>query len=273
MIRLTNNIYVETEIVACNLGLITTKNGIVLIDTPIKPSDALKWKDEAGKRGIVRYLINTENHRDHAQSNYFLPGILVSSQSARENLSKTPVEEALNHVKLRDPESWPLMNGFKFRLADITFTDEMDLYLGELTLMLFSLKGHIDGGIGVLIPEEKVVFAGDIVFYHLKSWLQEAIPEVWIESLKKLSELDVEFVVGGHGTVCKKDYLKEQMGIIQGWKDIIEVAIKKGWSEEEALVRISQPDPYIKDPRTLGTEEDLNKRIIARLYKLYSGKP
>jgi cyclase len=36
-----------------------------MIDTPMKPTDAVKWRDEAGKKGKIRYLINTEEHPDH----------------------------------------------------------------------------------------------------------------------------------------------------------------------------------------------------------------
>jgi cyclase len=36
-----------------------------MMDTPMKPTDAVKWRDEAGKKGEIRYLINTEEHPDH----------------------------------------------------------------------------------------------------------------------------------------------------------------------------------------------------------------
>jgi hypothetical protein len=39
---------------------------------------------------------------------------------------------------------------------------------------------------------------------------------------------------------------------------------------EEAINRISQPDPYPKQPNTPMTEDELNRAIIARLYHLYS---
>lgn len=122
------------------------------------------------------------------------------------------------------------------------------------------------------IPEEKVVFATDIVFYRLMSWLREANPAKWLESLKKIGELDVDFIVGGHGEVCNKDYLKEEARIVQAWVDTVQLALKKGWSKEEALARIASPDPYPKMQGTPGTAEDLNRETINHLYDLYSGK-
>ena len=59
MIQVTQNVYVESGIKACNLGLITTKEGIVLVDVPIGPSDAVKWREEALKRGGIYAISST----------------------------------------------------------------------------------------------------------------------------------------------------------------------------------------------------------------------
>ena len=58
MKQVAPNVYVESGIPVCNLGLVTTKEGIVLIDSPLKPSDGVKWREEATKKGKVSYLIS-----------------------------------------------------------------------------------------------------------------------------------------------------------------------------------------------------------------------
>ena len=40
MQQLTRNVFVETQIRGCNHGFVTTSDGIVMIDSPHKPSDA-----------------------------------------------------------------------------------------------------------------------------------------------------------------------------------------------------------------------------------------
>ena len=57
MQQLTGNVFVETHIRGCNHGFATTSDGIVMIDSPHKPSDALKLKAEIAKRGQLRYII------------------------------------------------------------------------------------------------------------------------------------------------------------------------------------------------------------------------
>jgi len=270
MIRVSKNVYVEDGIKACNLGLITTEEGTVMIDVPIAPSDAVRWRDEIAKKGELRYLINTEEHADHCQNSWFFTGVLITSQQTRERLAKEAPDEVIKRVTRLDPDGLPLMKGFRLRLADITFTGNLNLYLGNHTIRLFQLQGHSPGGIAVHIPDEGVVFTTDCVFHRVKTWLQEANPDQWLDSLRKLGELDVDVIVPGHGGLCKKEYLEEQARIIRQWVELIKSAIGKGWSVEEAIHRITQPDPNPKQPGTPMTEEELNRAIIIRLYQFYS---
>lgn len=270
MKKVTENVYVETSIFACNLGLITTKEGNVLIDTPMRPTDAIKWRDEVDKKGDVRYLVNTEEHPDHTDCSKFLPGVLITHEKTRQKLAKTPLSEVLERVKHMDPEGLSLAQEYSPRLPDITFSEGLNLYLGGLTFKMFHLPGHSDGGICVYIPEEKVVFTTDIIFHQKKSWLHESVPSKWLESLKKIGELDVEIIVPGHGELCTKAYLEEQSGIIEQWIDVVRSAIDEGLSEEEAKARITPPDPHPKQANTPMTEDELNQAIISRLYQIYS---
>jgi len=270
MIQVTKNVYVETGMPACNLGLITTKEGVVMIDTPMRPTDAMRWRDEVSKKGSIRYLINTEEHADHWQGSYFFPGILITHQITRDKLTKVPAVEVIDRVKLIDPNGASLAKGYQVRLAEITFTGSMNLHIGDHTVRLFNLPGHSTGGIGVYIPEERVVFTTDIIFHKLKSWLNESDPSQWFASLKKLSELDFDFIVPGHGDLCKKDYIEQQTTTIRQWVEVVKSAIKQGLSLEEAQAKITSPDSYPKQPGTPRTEAELNKAIIARLYQLNS---
>jgi cyclase len=122
----------------------------------------------------------------------------------------------------------------------------------------------------VYIPQERVVFATDIVFHKKKSWLQEADPAAWLASLKKIGGLDVDVIVPGHGDLCKKEYLEEEAGIIRQWEELVRSAIKQGLSVEEAAAKIVSPDPHPKQQGTPMTEAELHKAMISRLYTLYS---
>lgn len=270
MQQISKSVFVESRYPQANLGLITTSEGVVIIDTPIVAPDALKWRDEIKKKGEIRYVINTEEHLDHCQNSWLFSGLLITSQETRKKVAQIPVQPIIEKAKKRSPETATLMDSFKMRLADITFVDEMNFYLGGLTFNLFPLVGHSSGGIGVYIPEEKVVFTTDCVFHKVKSWLHEALPDKWFASLMRLESLDVETIVPGHGEMCTKSYLKEQAKIVQDWIQVVQDAIKKGQTEAEAVASITCPDPYPKLASISVSEVEINRMTISHLYKLYS---
>ena len=80
MKQLTANVFVETGLKGANHGLVMTSDGIVLIDTPHKPSDAVRLKGEIERRGRLRYIINTEPHGDHWTGNAFFDVPVVAQR-------------------------------------------------------------------------------------------------------------------------------------------------------------------------------------------------
>lgn len=77
------------------------------------------------------------------------------------------------------------------------------------------MPGHTPPQTSVYLPQEGVVFTGDNVFHHCKTFLQEANPWEWLESLRQIEALDVKVIVPGHGEPCDKSYLREQAEIVE----------------------------------------------------------
>src|SRR5256714_10715859 len=89
MRQLTKNVFAETQIRGCNHGFVTTSDGIVMIDSPHKPSDALKLKAEIARRGQLRYIINTEPHGDHWTGNAFFDVPAIAHEGGRTRILST----------------------------------------------------------------------------------------------------------------------------------------------------------------------------------------
>lgn len=270
--EITENVWVETGMVACNLGLIETEEGLVMVDSPMNPTDVLKWREEVNKRGNLRYIINTEGHIDHATGVYFFGGTYISHRLTRERLAGTPVSAILQHIARNDPAGLALADGYRARLPDIAFTGSLEVHFGGLKLELFELPGHIPGGVGVYLPEKRVVFTGDVIFHRVKTWLWEGDPEKWVESLNKIRSLDVDFIVPGHGALCTKDYLDEQAAIVRSWADAVGSAFQRGLTEEEAQLNVTCPDPYEMQPGIKISPSDLDRGIVKKLYSLAAAK-
>src|SRR6059058_2293213 len=125
MQQLTANVFAETGLRGANHGFVTTSDRIVLIDTPHKPSDALRLKAEIERRGPVRYIINTEPHGDHWTGNAFFNVPVVAHEGVRQRILATDVAEHVARVGAMSPDEPALLTGYQHNAPVITFSDEM----------------------------------------------------------------------------------------------------------------------------------------------------
>lgn len=239
MQQVSERVYVETGLRGCNLGVLLTPQGLVLIDSPQHPADALKWKDEVERKGLILYLINTEHHFDHVMGNQFLPGIVVATEGTRGALDHPgQAQEARDLTVQLWPDCGPLLEGYALRLPTITFSERLSLFAGDRELRLIHLPGHVPGGLAVHIPEEKVVFTGDNIVCHFGPAFHEALPTEWLASLKHIESLGAEIVVPGHGPVCDNRYVAEFTKELEACMESVKGAIKRGLTREEAAHQI-----------------------------------
>jgi cyclase len=137
MKQLTANVFVETDLKGANHGFVMTSDGIVLIDTPHKPSDALRLRAEIARRGQLRYIINTEPHGDHWTGNAFFNVPVVAQQGVRSRILSTDLAAHIARVASFGPEEPKLLENYKANAPVITFQEQMPLYVGNHTF-------HID---------------------------------------------------------------------------------------------------------------------------------
>jgi glyoxylase-like metal-dependent hydrolase (beta-lactamase superfamily II) len=265
MQKIAKNVYAETNFRGCNPGFVITSDGVVMIDTPQMPTDAIKWRETIAKYGSVRYLINTEPHGDHYSGNCFFKGTVIAHEGTRQAILASSVEQTKERLKQMSPDDYALMKRFKFRPPTITLTTEMTLYVGDHTFKLINVPGHTPYQVAVYIPEEKVIFTSDNVFYKVPPWLQQALPYEWLESLKKLEQLDAKVLVPGHGDICDPGYFPEMRACIQAWIDAVTDAINRGMSLEQAQEKISLLGKYEIEPAMGKMLQQMN---VTRLYQV-----
>ena len=134
MQQLTSNVFVETQVRGCNHGFVTTSDGIVMTDTPHKPSDALSWKAEIEKRGPVRDIINTEPDGDHWTGNAFFDAPVVAHEGVRTRILNTDAAAHVARVASFGLQEPRLLEGYTPNVPVITFEDGMTLHVGDHTL-------------------------------------------------------------------------------------------------------------------------------------------
>ena len=263
--KVTANVYVESELSLCNTGCVVTKEGVVVIDTPMVPANAKKVAAEIAKLGEVRYVINSEPHTDHVAGNGYFGGTVVAHEGTRQAILAARPADLQDMLRRFSPGSPTLGKDFRFRPPDITLSERLTIYLGDHTFQLINMPGHSPHQLAVYIPEERVVFTSDNVSTGMP-FFRQAVPQQWLESLKRLEQLDVDYVVPGHGEVCRKSYLPQMGRTVQSWIDAVAAAIARGMSQAEAVEKVTMTDLYpaaAKDERAAG----IVRMNVARIYE------
>ena len=272
MKQLTSNVFVETEIRGCNHGFVTTSDGIVMIDSPHKPSDAMKLKEEIAKRGKLRYIINTEPHGDHWTGNAFFDVPVIAHEGVRRRILETDLPEHLARVASFGPDEPGLLEGYRPNAPIITFKNGMTLHVGNHTFQMIHMPGHTAYQAAICVKEEGVTFTSDNIFHKCQTWLQEANPDLWLLALESLRKLPEETFVPGHGPLCGKEYLNEQAAFIVEWKEYVKSAIERGMTKDEAIERLTDmTDRYPMDVGQDGMAPGVMKRNVANLYDYLTG--
>ena len=276
MRQVSANVYTELYFWGCNPGFLVTSDGVLVIDTPQQPIDALRWREAmtAHAKPLV-YLVNTEPHQDHIRGNAFFPGVEVLGQTAMQTRYDALApsfmsEQTIEATKKDDPNSAHLIGHPDYPLNPITrtFETELTLEMGSHTVHLIHMPGHTAPQTSVYIPDEGIVFTGDNVFEKTRTWIQEGDPWQWLEALESIRALDIETIVPGHGEPCGKEYLDVQGQIVRDWVGVIEDLVAKGLTEDEAVARGCPPvDPYPLGQRLFPRSAFVDEANVRNVYK------
>ncbi len=277
MRRVGKNAFTEVYFWGCNPSFVVTNDGVVMIDTPQQPIDAMRWRETMVEHGPIRYLINTEPHGDHISGNAYFQGVEVVAQEGLKTRYEQAIpqmlsEERVERMKETDPDSVWLLNHPEYppNPPTTTFDKELTLHVGNHTFEITHLPGHTKPQTAILVPEEGVVFTGDNIFFKCKTFIQEADPWEWLEALRAIEAMDVDVIVPGHGETCDKSYLSAQAQVIENWLGIVEDFVKRGLSEEEALrqeLDVPSLDPYPIGQRLFAMSDRLNGMNVSNIYK------
>ncbi len=105
------------------------------------------------------------------------------------------------------------------------YLEEGDLVLsGEkpVTLNVYHVPGHSPGHVALYWPEQKVLIAGDVIFYRSTGRvdLPGGSAQALKQSIQRLSELDIEYLLCGHpyghpGIVKGREQVRENFDFIK----------------------------------------------------------
>ena len=243
-----------------NAGAILDRDRTVLVDTCATERRTRALYDslrEAGA-GEVDLIINTHEHGDHTNGNCLFPQARVIGHSnCRVGMAQTAIggrEETYGPIEWGD---------LRLRAPDLTFEDTMSVYLGEREVRLLhpGASAHTDGDLYVWVPQQRVLFAGDLVFNGGTPFVLMGTVTGWLSALEQMRSLSPATIVPGHGPLGGIEMLDPIQDYLTWIKRFASEAHSAGLTPLEAA---QQPESQAF--AHLGESE----RLVGNLWSIYA---
>jgi cyclase len=189
-----------------NTGFLVADDGVVAIDTCSTERRTRAFLDAVKgiSDGPLRLLVNTHHHGDHTHGNYLTrPAAIVAHERCRELVLAT----GITHF----PGVWDDVDWGHLEVAPpiVTFTDRLTVWSGDTEVELHHIgtPAHTTNDVVAWLPEQKVLFAGDLVFNGGTPFVMMGSLAGAIESIERLRAYGAATIVPGHGDVCDASVL------------------------------------------------------------------
>jgi cyclase len=269
----------------CNGGFLAGKDAALPIEGYTTPAgaafqmDALRMVSQVPVKGAL----DTHYHFDHSMGNAFygVNGIalwahaaaskrIVDSYSPLQGADKAavlgPLEKRVKDAK-SDGERAHAQSDLNavtglFQIANASILSlpnhpidpaklPMSIDLGGLTAVVESHPGHSGTDIVVRVPEQNVVYAGDLLFsgWYPVCFDEKATISGWRDTLKRFAALDKDTLfVPGHGQICGQEGIAALREVFDDIAAQAEKMYKAGVPVEEAQHRYVVPEKFKNFP-------------------------
>ncbi len=130
---------------------------------------------------------------------------------------------------------------------NLTFHEELTIYSGQFSINIKWIgEGKTQSDIIMHIPHLKSVFVGDMVTHPIPYGFNSN-PELWINTLKKLILMDVDYIIPGHGSEpVDKEYVEHLITLLNETTLTISKMSKSGDNIETIIEEVCNSD-YSRD--------------------------
>jgi len=268
--EIAKNVFVKLDYNGANVGCVLTDEGAIVIDTPMIPEEAKDWAETVSRlTDKVLYVFNTDHHRVHIMGNQFFDAPILSHEAAWKemaNYKDTFIDRTKNLFKKR-PEIQKQFNQIKIVKSELCFTGRLIMYKGQRELHFVHLGGHTPATSGLYLPDEKILFTGDLVVVDEHPALGQCDSEAWLKKLRWLRRQKYSLLVPGHGALCNVEASEPVSEYIRAMRSKVRGQYKSGRTKAEAAVVISQMIDYF--PYRQGEKSMIEKRIRAGVSRVY----
>ena len=220
----------------CNVGIIDNGKETIIFDTFLSPKVTEELIDLVQKLGLspIKYVINSHYHNDHIRGNQAFPNdvdIISTAKTSEliEHWEPLDIEEERLYAPARFAFYDSLLTAYEgdstdrefmqiqmwrpyfevlaeshkviqTRLPNVFVEKEKNLDGPKRKIQLVSKGGgHTESDLVLYLPDDQIVFSGDLVFNECHPYLAHGNYEKLKDWLDYLNSLDVKTVIPGHG--------------------------------------------------------------------------
>lgn len=250
-----------------NAGIVDLGGETLIFDTMYTPQAARDLRIAAerltGRR--ARYVVNSHYHVDHVLGNMVFDDATIVATVATRDLIPDGNDETLDYIRSLDERAFqeradaagsandPVLrqsmsddvnadrelassvDEMWTRPPDLTFERSLTLHGQRRHVELITWGGgHTPSDTALYAPEERLLFAGDLIFNHMHAFMQYGDPVEWLRILDEMEKLSIDTLVPGHGEVTGHGAISAQRAYLETLLDLGREALAAGKSEEEA---------------------------------------
>ncbi|HSN31142.1 MAG TPA: MBL fold metallo-hydrolase [Ideonella sp.] len=206
--KLSDHAYAYTAEGDPNTGIVVGDDAVLVVDTqatPVMAADVIRRIREVTAKPI-RYVVLSHYHavRVLGASAYGAQQVIASQDTYDLIVERGEADKAseigrfprlFDAVESVPPGvTWPTL----------TFTGKMTLWLGKLEVQLLQLgRGHTKGDTVVWLPQEKILFSGDLVEFDATPYAGDAYFRDWPATLDAVAALQPTKLVPGRGAALQ----------------------------------------------------------------------
>ncbi len=216
-----------------NAGLITDGEASLLIDTlfDLKLTQEMldTMRQSVPAASHIDMVVNTHANGDHCYGNQLVSNaqIIASKKTANEmveGLQPAQFAMLLKQAPTMGQAGVFAIHAFgPFNFEHITLTPPSKTFEGEMTLKVGNKTVHLIevgpahtlGDTLAHIPDDRVVFTGDILFIGGHPIMWAGPMGNWLRACDRILDMDVETIVPGHGPITDKKGVTEVKGYLE----------------------------------------------------------
>ncbi|WP_201364078.1 MBL fold metallo-hydrolase [Dictyobacter formicarum] len=133
---------------------------------------------------------------------------------------------------------------FEPTIPHLTLEHQLTFHGSKRTVEVLTYGGgHTRSDAFLYLPDDQILFMGDLLFVHTHPWIGDGDPEEWVHILQQVEQLNFTVAVPGHGPVGGRSDMALNRHYLTALVVLVEECMSKGLPLEEAT-KTTLPEPF-----------------------------